>query len=168
MCDILMKHVEATRIMEQRVETLEAASAMAMLDETAAQKDDLTALIKKSDNKVAELAKAIAKIEDDVARLANEQKEATANRAKEHAQLTKAYNKKSDGKIADLAKAVGKLEVDVARIGKLENEFARLDTEHKETTVVRAKEHAELAMACNRQPDSKVADLAKSSGQIGG
>merc|ERR1719433_1583477 len=48
--------------------------------------EKLTAFIEKSDNKVAELATAIGKLEDDIARLEAEKKDATVVRDKEHAE----------------------------------------------------------------------------------
>merc|ERR1719264_2196301 len=51
--------------------------------------EELTAFIEKSDNKVAELAVAIGKLEDDIARLEGEKKAATAVRDKEHAEYIK-------------------------------------------------------------------------------
>jgi len=51
--------------------------------------EELIAFIEKSDNKVAELATAIGKLEDDIARLDAEKKDATAVRDKEHAEYIK-------------------------------------------------------------------------------
>jgi len=51
--------------------------------------EELTAFIEKSDNKVAELATAIGKLEDDIARLEGEKADATAVRDKEHAEYVK-------------------------------------------------------------------------------
>jgi len=51
--------------------------------------EELIAFIEKSDNKVAELATAIGKLEDDIARLDAEKKDATAVRDKEHAEYMK-------------------------------------------------------------------------------
>mmetsp|Transcript_119123 Transcript_119123/g.237541 ORF Transcript_119123/g.237541 Transcript_119123/m.237541 type:complete len:659 (-) Transcript_119123:118-2094(-) len=51
--------------------------------------EKLTAFIEKSDNKVAELATAIGKLEDDIARLEAEKKDATVVRDTEHAEYVK-------------------------------------------------------------------------------
>jgi len=51
--------------------------------------EELIAFIEKSDNKVAELATAIGKLEDDIARMEGEKKDATAVRDKEHAEYIK-------------------------------------------------------------------------------
>merc|ERR1712008_648151 len=51
--------------------------------------EELIAFIEKSENKVAELATAIGKLEDDIARLEGEKKDATAVRDKEHAEYVK-------------------------------------------------------------------------------
>merc|ERR1719232_1211835 len=51
--------------------------------------EELIAFIEKSDNKVAELATAIGKLEDDIARMEGEKADATAVRDKEHAEYVK-------------------------------------------------------------------------------
>merc|ERR550532_271392 len=51
--------------------------------------EELIAFIEKSDNKVAELATAIGKLEDDIACMEGEKKDATGIRDKEHAEYVK-------------------------------------------------------------------------------
>jgi len=51
--------------------------------------EELIAFIEKSDAKVAELAKAIGKLEDEIARMEGEKKDATVVRDKEHAEYVK-------------------------------------------------------------------------------
>ena len=65
---------------------------------------DLILFTEKSDNKVAKLATAIGKLEDDIARLDAELKDATADRDKEHAEYIKASTNVSatEGRIAKL------------------------------------------------------------------
>lgn len=98
--------------------------------------------IGKSDNKVAELATAIGKLENDFARLDAEKQDATAARDIE----------KSDNKVAELATA----------IVKLEDDFARLDAVIKDANGARGKEHAEAIKPEQKTQIHKIiADLSK-------
>ena len=69
------------------------------------------------DNQVAEMATAIGKLEDGLARLDAAIKDTNDAGDKEHAEAIKlAFIGKSDMKAAELATAIGKLETDLARL----------------------------------------------------